>query len=242
MKSSLLIRNENSIIPEIKPVRFGLKISEVIKVSFLSLFFIGLCGNALAAGNAAETLFIHALRVFERSLAGDDSVTNVALNEFKILSMTYPNNPLFLAYQGACYTLVGRDAWMPWNKTSYVKKGLDNIDKALRMLKMEHDRGTMRSVPVSVETRLVAASTFSEVPKSFNHFEKAKGVLKNIFQSIAFNKTPKPLQAQVYLQAAKIARMENKRREEIKWLRQILDIEPQGESAKAARERLRELN
>jgi hypothetical protein len=131
---------------------------------------------------------------------------------------------------------------MPWNKKNYVKKGLDNIDKALRMLKPEHDRGTMRGMPVSVETRLIAASTFSDVPKSFKHFEKASGVLKNIFQSIAFNHTPKSLQAQVYLRAAKIARMENKRTEEIKWLRQILDIEPQGESAKAAREWLRELN
>jgi hypothetical protein len=29
------LRNENSIKPEIKPVRFGLKLSAVIKVSFL---------------------------------------------------------------------------------------------------------------------------------------------------------------------------------------------------------------
>lgn len=208
----------------------------------ISMFFIGLCANALAAGKAAETLFIHAHRVFERSLAGDNSVTNIALNEFKILSMTYPNNPLFLAYQGACYTLVGRDAWMPWNKTNYVKKGLDNIDTALQMIKPEHDRKTVRNVPISMETRLLAASTFSEVSKSFNYFEKAKRVLNNIFQSIAFNKTSKSLQAQVYLQAAKIARMENKRHEEIKWLQLILEIEPQGESAKKAREQLQELN
>jgi len=54
---------------------------------------------------------------------------------------------LFLAYQGSSYTLVGRDAWMPWNKIGYTEKGLDMIGKALRMLKPKHDFEKMRGAP-----------------------------------------------------------------------------------------------
>ncbi len=181
----------------------------------IGLFAIGLFSNAVVAGKTSERLFINAQAVFERSLAGDDSVTGVALNQFRILSMTYRENPLFLAYQGACYTLMGRDAFWPWNKTGYPKKGLDIIGKALLMLKPVHDFEKMRGVPISVETRLVAVSTFSGVPKSFKHFEKAKVVLKDLFQSSAFSDSPVPIQAHIYWHAAKIALKENQRDEEI---------------------------
>lgn len=171
---------------------------------------IGLVCNVWAGGKTSETLFTHAHILFERSLAGDDSVTAVALNKFKILSMIYRDNPLFLAYQGSCYTLMGRDAWMPWNKTGYTKKGLDIIEKALQMLKPKHDHETMRGAPISVETRLVAISTFAEVPKFFNYFERAKAVLDNLLRSSAFANSPRSLQAKVRSQAAKMARLKNK--------------------------------
>ena len=61
---------------------------------FMSLLIMALFSHAVMANKASETLFIHAQAVFERSLAGDDSVTALALNEFKIMSMTYPNQPL----------------------------------------------------------------------------------------------------------------------------------------------------
>lgn len=210
-----------------------------LKLSLLiGVFVIPLIGNSWAADKTSETLFKKAFQLFDQSLAGDDSVTELALESFKTLSRTYPDNPLFLAYQGSCNTLVGRDAWMPWNKMDYTEKGLDMIGKALRMLKPKHDQETMRGAPISVETRLVAFSTFSGVPKFFHHFEKAKAVLKALFQSPAFGASPPALQAQVYWRAAKIARMENKRAKEIKYLRKILKIDPNGQFAQAARQRL----
>ncbi len=179
---------------------------------FMSLLIMALFSHAVMANKASETLFIHAQAVFERSLAGDDSVTALALNEFKIMSMAYPNQPLFLAYLGACNALMGRDAWMSWNKSSYVEKGLGQIDKALEMLKPVHDREKMRGAPISVETRFVAVSTFSNAPQSFNYFEKAKAVLNDLLQSDAFKKTPASLQARIELIAAKIAHEDDRSR------------------------------
>jgi len=207
---------------------------------FVSIFVMALFSHAVIANQASETLFIHAQAVFERSLAGDESVTAVALNEFKIMSMTFPNNPLFLAYQGACNALMGRDAWMPWNKSSYAEKGLGQIDKALRMLKPEHDREKMRGAPMSVETRFVAVSTFYNVPKFFNYFEKAKTVLNDLLQSNAFDETPPSLQARIYLLAAKIAYDEDQGDEEIGYLRKVLEVEPKGKFGIEANKRLQE--
>jgi hypothetical protein len=213
-----------------------------IHALFISFIFITLFSQAVMANKASETLFIGAQGLFERSLAGDDSVTAVALNQFKILSMTYPNQPLFLAYVGACYALMAREAWMPWNKSSYVEKGLTRIDNALTMLKGVHDHEKMRGAPISVETRFIAVSTFSNVPKSFNYFEKAKAVLNDLLESGAFNQTPVSLQARIYLTAAKIAQEEGDRVQEIAYLRKVSQVEPSGEFAEEAQERLQVLD
>lgn len=214
----------------------------IIKNTVLISFFIMvLFSHAVIANKASERLFIQAQAVFERSFAGDDSVTGVALNGFKIISMTYPNNPLFLAYQGASNVLIGRDAWMPWNQSHYAEKGLAEIDKALQMLKPVHDREKMRGAPISVETRFVAVSTFYNVPKSFNYSEKAKAVLNDLLQSKAFDETPPFLEAQVYFWAAKIAHDEEQRDEEIAYLQKVLKVEPNGKFATEANQRLLEL-
>lgn len=186
---------------------------KITRSLFVSVFVISLVAGNSWAAKTSEIWFKKAVNVFNQSLAGDESVTGVALNQFKMLSMTYRDNPLFFAYKGACKTLMGRDAWMPWNKASYTEEGLEDISKALRMLKPKHDQQMMLGSPISVETRLIAVSTFSEVPDSFNHFEKAKKVLKELFQSPALKASPPELQAKVYQLAAKIARQENQRNE-----------------------------
>jgi len=212
-----------------------------MKRIFLLFAAIFLSSNTWAIDKSAENLFIKAQALVVQSRAGDDSVTAQALHQFTNLSMAYPDNPLFLAYQGSLHTLTGRDAWMPWNKIAYTEKGLDMISKALRMLKLKHDHEKIRGAPISVETRLVAVSTFSSVPASFHHFEKAKAVLNELFQSPVLTVSPPYLQAYVYKEAAKIARMENQRYREIRYLQRVLKVEPKGKFAQAARKRLWEL-
>ncbi len=171
---------------------------------FLIILFSNVWAAASQTNHPAEALFIKAQAIFEQSLAGDNSVTEEAFEQFKQLSQNYPDNPLFLAYYGSSYTLLGRDAWMPWNKIGYTEKGLDIIGKALQMLQAKHDFETLRGAPISIETRLVAITTFLKVPKSFNHFEKAKAVLNEVWQSPAFATSPQSLKKLVYEQAAKL--------------------------------------
>ncbi len=202
------------------------------------LLFSNVCW---AGGATSETLFAKAHGLFERSLAGDESVTAVALQFFNMLSMSYRANPLFLAYKGSSYTLLGRDSWMPWNEAEYTEKGLEMIDESLQMLTTEHDQETMREVPISVETRLVAISTFIAVPESFDYLKKAKIVLENVLQSSAFKVSPPIVQAQIYLEAAKISRLENNSANEIQLLQKLLAISPQGKFANKASKRLKNI-
>jgi len=92
-----------------------------------------------------------------------------------------------------------------------------------------------------VETRLVAISTFSEVPKFFNHFEKAKTVLNEVLQMPALANSPPLLQALIHQQAAKLARLENQHFKEILHLKKLIEIEPSLPFAEDARNRLQEL-
>ncbi len=213
-----------------------------MNLKYLLISIILFSNICLAGGATSETLFPKAHNLFERSLAGDESVTPVALQFFNILSMSYRDNPLFIAYKGSSYTLLGRDSWMPWNKAEYTEKGLAFIDKSLQMLKPKHDQETMRTVPISIETRLVALATFVAIPESFGYLKKAKVVLKNILQSTAFTVSPTIVQAQVYLEAAKLSRLENNFIREKQLLQKSLDISPKGKFAKKINNRLQELD
>ncbi|MFK5968768.1 MAG: hypothetical protein QM487_01415 [Candidatus Marithrix sp.] len=212
-----------------------------MKLKYLLISIVLFSNICLAGGSTSETLFAKAHGLFERSLAGDESVTPVALQFFNILSMRYRDNPLFIAYKGSSYILLSRDSWMPWNKAEYTEKGLAFIDKSLQMLRPKHDQETMRTIPISVETRLVALATFMAIPESFYYVEKAKKVLKNILQSTVFTVSPKIIQAQVYLEAAKISRLENDSISEKQQLQKSVDISPKGKFAKIVNKRLQEL-
>ena len=159
-----------------------------------------------------------------------------------MLSISYRDNPLFIAYKGSSYTLLGRDSWMSWNKAEYTEKGLAFIDKSLQMLEAKHDQETMRTVPISIETRLVALATFVAVPKSFGYLKQAKTVLANILQSAVFATSPTIMQAQVYFEAAKISRLENNFVRKRQQLQKSLDIFSKGEFAEMANDRLQELD
>ncbi len=133
-------------------------------------------GTVLAAGSAAAQSpagspapFADAVKTFQQARSGDSSRIEPAIAAFDALARTEPQQPLYAAYLGSALGLKAGDAWMPWNKVKYSEQGLDHVDRALAALKPEHDRQLMRGVPVSLETRLVAASMFVKLPDGIFH-------------------------------------------------------------------------
>ncbi len=185
--------------------------------------------------------FVAAQAEFEHGLAGDEAANERAHQQFQQLVDQEPANPLYLAYLGSTFTLLGRAAWAPWTKMRLAEKGLALIDKALALLRPAHDTDTVRGVPVSEEVRLTAASTFLAVPGFMNRTEPARLVLGDALASPAFAATPAPVRAQLLTQQALLARRDGKAREEAEALRQAVAAWPDGATAAPAQQRLKEL-
>lgn len=162
----------------------------------------GMWSGVVSADTVDANSFQGAQAEFTRALKGDSDAVEPAMELFRVLSESDPGNPLLTAYYGSAQTLRARDAWMPWNKMKYTEEGLDTIDGALRMLEPEHDVQRTRGVPVSVETRLVAARTFLALPKFLNRGEQGRNLVADTIASPVFQTTPQAVQAQFLRLAA----------------------------------------
>jgi hypothetical protein len=200
-----------------------------------------LLATATALAGPAED-FATAEALFQKSLAGDSSSTDPAVERLGKLDLADPAfGPLYQAYLGAAQALQGRDAWMPWNKLSAADKGLATLDKALRRLAPRHNKDMLRGSPVAVEARLVAATTFLALPEMFHRFDDAKDILRAAFASPAFAAAPATVRARLHVQAAIAAARDKKPAEERQQLQQALAVQADRPIAASARKRLQEL-
>ena len=212
-------------------------------------FLFMVCVSAvfsLAASTAVaedgSQAFIDAQAQFERGLRGSEKDNEAASEKFKLLTERYPGQPLYVAYYGSTFTLMARDALMPWKKMKLGEQGLELIDKALKQLGPKHDLMQLRSVPVSIETRLVAINTFLKVPDLFFHrFEAGGALLAKTMASPVFGTAGAPIQARYHFQAAAVAGVRKKRDEERDHLKKVLELDPLSADAPAAQTRLKEL-
>jgi len=126
--------------------------------------------------HADETADFQQARVwFNQALDSNENALEHASKQFTQLLSTNPDHPVYRAYLGACKTLKGREAWMPWNKMRYTEQGLDDIDKVLNTLDETHDDRRLLGTSLRLQTLLVAASTFLNLPDKIFH-RHTKGV------------------------------------------------------------------
>ena len=156
-----------------------------------------------AAAQSPDAPFTGAANTFRQARDGQESRIEPAIAAFEALARAEPAQPLYAAYLGSAITLKAREAWMPWSKMKYSEQGLDHIDRALGTLKPEHDRQSMRGVPVGLETRFVAASTFVKLPDGIFH-RRAAGLklLEQVQRHPAFAAAPESFRSAVTKTAA----------------------------------------
>ena len=161
-------------------------------------------GTAAAQSPAPpEAAFIDAAKTFAQARDGENGRIEPAIAAFETLARAEPAQPLYAAYLGSAISLKARDAWMPWSKMKYSEEGLDHIDRALGTLKPDHDRQLMRGVPVSLETRFVAASTFIKLPDGIFHRRAAgQKLLDELQRNPALAAAPEPFRSAVQKTAA----------------------------------------
>lgn len=212
----------------------GLSIPKLL----LGILFVLLIQTSPAA-KADAPEFIQIQAQFEQALRGDEEASKRAYEGFSKLVKEYPDNPLYLAYMGSNETLFARDGWIPWQRIKNLDKGLGHIDKALAMLGPEHDDQYERLSVISIETRLVALTTFLKVPDFSNRFQDAKDLFAETVEQAVFYKAPPEVRQRVYLQGADIAAKEKNTADEIKYLKKALSIRPDSDYARQIRTRLK---
>lgn len=192
------------------------------------------------ADQAAD--FAAAEAVFQKAVGGDGAAVDESVRRFdKLAAGDGPPALLYSAYLGAAQAMQGRQAWMPWSKMRATERGLATLDKTLRRLDAAFDRELVRGAPISLEVRLIAASTFLALPSLFNRFDSGKQLLREAFASPAYAAAPGGIKARLHRQAAIAAQHDKNPRDEAAHLKQALEALPAGPIADAARRRLQEL-
>lgn len=197
--------------------------------------------RALAADRDAR--LAEARGLFQSASAGDASRAPRANALFQALAAEEPENPVILAYAGASAALLGRDATSPLEAVKWTEGGLDQIDLALRKLGPEHDAPRPGAMPARLETLLVAASTFLQVPDAvFHRGQDGRAALSAALSHPAYGRLPPPVQARFQWLSALVDRTDRNADGERAALEKVLSLDSSGALAPQARARLAELS
>lgn len=214
-----------------------------MKHTAIALFISLLCAgtNASAAAQEVATAsFVQARQHFMAAVEGKSNAADSAIEAFHVLATRQPEHPLLMAYEGAAYTLKGRDASMPWDKMKYTEKGADLLEKAVALLTPAHDEALFNGMPESLEVRIVAVNTLMSLPEFMNRRSQGKRALEAALASPALALASNQLRANLYAAAARLAGKEQRSKDEISWLQKVTALPETSQHARAAA-RLKEL-
>ncbi|MCW5263023.1 hypothetical protein D5045_23650 [Verminephrobacter eiseniae] len=145
-----------------------------------------------AYGEHSDPDLKHLIQVFAEA-AKDPGKLDAAFSVAEQMVKTKPKNPIALVYKGSLATQRARDAWMPWNKLSFLKDGIDMMDQALDIA----SRPPVNP-DVILEVRMVRALTSARIPAVFGRGSVARGDLTNVITQPGFKSMKAQDQASVY--------------------------------------------
>jgi hypothetical protein len=174
--------------------------------------------------------------VFLQGVDGDRHAVREATNRFRTLSRSHPDDPVFLAYFGACMSLQGRDAPTSFNKKQFTEEGLEDIDQALKLLSAGNDKNSSGYL----DTLLVAANTFIHIPSFFNRYDRGKQLLREILAHRDFDKMAPGFKAAANMAAALVAHGEGDDKEYRRYLDLTVNADPDGRDGRLASKLLAE--
>lgn len=145
----------------------------------------------LLANNSAQTeaIFQTYMKVVDEKADAFDLYDQ--LNQIK-----HPSS-LILALKGSTLTLMGRDAWMPWNKMAYVERGMDVLEKAVDILDAVDQTQTFREIPYAAHVKWIATSTFLSLPEFFGGKSQGQAWMAEMHQ-LDWQNLPQGFQASYY--------------------------------------------
>ncbi len=160
----------------------------------------------------------HNMAVLEKSGAADK-----AFDILNALRKKHPKDYEILAYFGSAQTMVARDSWNFFTKTSNVNKGVALLDKAVAKDKDN---------PV---IRLVRINNTLALPEFLNRIGKVKTDLNYLLKLFERIEARAVVQSETYYLMGQELRKNKKAKEAQGYLQQAVDVDPEGEWAKKAK-------
>lgn len=140
-----------------------------------------------------------------------------------------PTNAMALAYRGSLWTMRGRDAWWPFTKMSDVDKGIDELDKAVDL------------APENVSIRLVRGINSVRLPSMFKRLGIAIKDFYYLVNLPAFPQFDAHLKSTIYYWSGFAYKQDGQPEKAKELLQKAIDIAPDSENARNARQELSDL-
>lgn len=175
---------------------------------------------------------------YRAAVEGDANAAKQAFEGFTQLVERSPNEPVALVHLGSVQTLMGRDAWMPWNKMRHTEKGLDTMAKAVEILGSVPSEQTFQHVPVDIAVKTVAGISFVSVPKFFGRHGEGADLLNAMVADERLKNLDYRASAPVYFYAGQVAEDADQNDEAVTLYRALLLVSGEGSYAEQARQRL----
>lgn len=188
---------------------------------------VSICAlTCLLVANTAHALtddqYLAAYSQLQRAQGGDKGAIPDAVAAFDALHKAEPTNPLVLVNLGAASSMRARTTLVPWNKMAYTEEGLAYIDKALALLKPEHDAQLQNGTPISLSVKFIAANTWLAVPKFFLKAERGEKLLNEVLNSPLLEQASLQTRGAVWLRAARLAQAQKRTDDARRLVGQIL--------------------
>lgn len=164
------------------------------------------------------------IALYNQAAQGDKAQVELAISKLQQEVSEHGADALTLAYLGSAQALMGRDAWMPWNKMKYTERGLATLDKGLSLLSESQnvaEQPRRQGLPVNQLATAVAAATFTALPDLFNRFERGYDLYLSLLADDVFRKQSFQATAWIYLRAVKAALRANDDAQAQSWLAQM---------------------
>ncbi|MCK6263997.1 hypothetical protein KP803_12020 [Vibrio sp. ZSDE26] len=179
-----------------------MNIKHAFKLTALTLL---ISGQAVMATNVIAAPSEAVISQYNLAAEGDEGKVDVVYEQLSQQIKSEGADALSMVYLGSTQTLMGRDAFMPWNKMKYTEQGLATISKGLSLLDANSiDQQVYRQgLPESVLAKAIAASTFTSLPDMFNHFERGYDIYLDLLEDETFNAQSYEATSWIYIYAIK---------------------------------------
>lgn len=195
--------------------------------------------SALLASASAQTPPVPAVEAailgFRTAPATDSGAITRSAETLQQLLGAHPGDPRLLAYAGAATARLSRTTLLPWKKMRHAEDGLAQLDKALALIRPEHEQAPAGGVPPALETRLVAANTFLAVPGMFNRGARGEKLLTELLNLPTLATTPAAFRSAVFFLAGEHARQTDRPAEARRHYERVIGLkELEADAARAA--------